>query len=171
MSTELPVFLLDVDGVLNATRPGWGGALRKREVWSNSSGRPFTLRWAPPLIDRIKAIQRDGLAEIRWCTTWCPDAEALEALWAFKPLVRAFTDRPEHKTWAELKAEAAVAVIDSGARLVWTDDTEAGIAPRFYPALAEAEKSGQALLIAPRASRGLQPEDMDRIDTFLKETA
>lgn len=165
---DQPIFLLDVDGVINATRPGWGGPPRKRDVWSSSSGRSFTLRWAPPLIDRIKGIHRDGLAEIRWCTTWCCDADALEALWSLPPLSRAFTDPINGRAAAMAKLAAACQVLAEGRRLVWVDDSEVPTSGETYDRLTFDNK---ALLIAPHTNRGLQPEDMDRIDAFLKETS
>lgn len=157
-----PVWLLDVDGVINANKPGWGAAPRR------ISCAGFTIRWAPALLDRIRQIHRSGLAEIRWSTTWCgfPDqlAELSRALRVDLP--QAFTDRPMSKTWAEVKAEAAVAVLAEGRRLVWTDDDEATVAPDFYPELVPAVAGGRALLIAPRSNRGLQPADMDAIEAF-----
>ena len=48
---EPPVWLLDVDGVLNANKPGWGQAPRKRII----SG--FVVRWAPKLIVRMHRLQ------------------------------------------------------------------------------------------------------------------
>ena len=167
MTAQPPVWLLDVDGVLNANRPGWGAAPRR--VFCAG----YKIRWAPALIDRIRDIHRAGLAEIRWSTTWNQNLFELTNLTRhlrMPDLERAFTDRPMSKTWAELKAEAAVAVLESGRRLVWTDDTEAGVAPDFYPALAAAQADGRALLIAPRENKGLQSEHLDLIDVFCKET-
>lgn len=167
-SAAPPIWLLDVDGVINATRPGWGAAPRKRDVWSSSSNQSFILRWAPPLITRIQRIQRDGLAEIRWCTTWCCDADALETLWSLPPLSRAFTDPINGREASMAKLAAACQVLAEGRRLVWTDDAEVPTSGETYDRLTF---DGQALLIAPHPSRGLQPEDMDRIETFLKETS
>src|SRR5262249_22069995 len=73
---ERPVWLLDVDGVINAGSPGWGGAPRTGNAYS--SGMEFRIRWAPPLVARIRALHDRGAAEIRWCSTWCCDADQLE---------------------------------------------------------------------------------------------
>jgi hypothetical protein len=163
---QQPVWLLDIDGVLNANKPGWGAAPRR----ITCAG--YTIRWAPALIQRINAIERAGAAEVRWSSTWCGEPADLANLSdrIGLHLDSAFTERAAHQTWAEMKAEAAIAVLQTGRPLVWTDDTEAVIAQDFYPQLREAAQNGRALLIAPRPNRGLQPDDLDRIEAFCKET-
>jgi hypothetical protein len=42
-----PVWLLDVDGVINATRPGWGSPPRRASVYAD--GGDWPMRWAPAL--------------------------------------------------------------------------------------------------------------------------
>lgn len=161
--SDAPVWLLDVDGVLNASRPGWGGPPRKATAFSE--GTSYTLRWAPPLLHRIRELHRAGTVDIRWATTWCTDVPELTRVFGLE-LEPAFRDRPPSKTWAEIKAEAAVEVLTAGRRLIWTDDAEVPVAPKFYPALADAAADGRALLIAPRPNRGLQPEHLDAIEGF-----
>jgi hypothetical protein len=162
-----PVWLLDVDGVLNATRPGWGAAPRKSKVWSSSSSFEFTIRWAPALLDRIHNIHRGGLAEIRWCTTWCCDADALELLWHLPELGRAFTEPINGYAASVAKLAAARQVLADGRRLVWTDDAEV---PTSGDLFGDVAADGRALLIAPDERYGLQPRDLDAIEAFLKES-
>ncbi|MGX6604830.1 hypothetical protein ACWKSP_22280 [Micromonosporaceae bacterium Da 78-11] len=159
-----PVWLLDVDGVINASRPGWGAAPTAKQVWSSSSHREFRIRWAPALLNRIRRIHAAGLAEIRWCTTWCADADALEAALGLPHFTRAFTDPINGRVAAMAKLAAASQVLAEGRRLVWTDDTETPTEGELYERLTF---DGKALLIAPHPSRGLQPDDLDRIDAFL----
>ncbi len=163
-----PIWLLDVDGVINASRPGWGAAPRSRQVWSASSGREYKIRWAPALLTRIRRIHAEGLAEIRWCTTWCADASALEAALSLPEFSRAFTDPINGRAAAMAKLAAASQVLAEGRRLIWTDDTETPTSGELYERMTF---DGKALLIAPSASRGLQPEDLDRIDAFLTSAA
>ncbi len=167
MAVAATTWLLDIDGVINANKPGWSAAPRR----THCAG--FVIRWAPALIERIKALHRTGTVDILWASTWCgyPDQLAELSRRVGLPLNPAFSDRPASKTWAELKAETAVAALADGQRLVWTDDDEAGVAPDFYPALGAAVAEGRALLIAPRSNRGLQPEHMDRIEAFANEPA
>lgn len=160
--TTKPVWLLDIDGVINANRPGWSTAPRK------VSCAGLTIRWAPTLIVRIRQLHRAGHVDIRWSSTWCGYPAQLDELstrfGVEFPL--AFGDRPPSKTWADLKVEAAIDVLSCGQRLVWTDDDEVDAARHLFPQLAEAEADGRALLIAPRSSRGLQPGDLDAIEAF-----
>lgn len=159
---EPPVWLLDIDGVINASKPGWSAAPRK------VSCAGFTIRWAPALIVRIRELSRAGLVEIRWSSTWCGYPDQLGDLSTRLGLEfpSAFTDRPPTKTWADLKVEAAIDVLGAGRRLVWTDDDEVGAARHLFPQLSEAEAQGRALLIAPRSNRGLQRNHLDLIEAF-----
>lgn len=81
------------------------------------------------------------------------------------------SDAPE---WADpsplwWKLPAAQRVIDSGRRLIWTDDqfplyrTD----PRTEPGLRAVELSGLALLLGPDPDTGLSPGDLRRIAAFL----
>ncbi len=160
---EPPVWMLDVDGVVNAFgEPGWAEPSR-RIIISGSA-----VRWAPQLIARMRALQAAKLVEIRWSTTWCGDVWDLGLLAMTLELncTPAFSYRPPHKTWGDLKAEAALDVLAAGRRLIWTDDCEVGGARWLFPQFEEAEQDGRALLIEPRPDRGLQPEDLDKIEAF-----
>ncbi|GAA3341400.1 hypothetical protein GCM10020358_32580 [Amorphoplanes nipponensis] len=165
IDVERPVWLLDVDGVVNTTRPGWGAAPRRSLVWSAADNTSYVLRWAPPLIDRIRRLHDGGRVEVRWCTTWCPESERLERLWRLPELARALHADPMPRgaeCWP-LKLAAARAVLAEGRRLVWTDDEAL---PPPGPERDELAGDGRALLIAPRPLRGLQPADLDLIEKF-----
>ncbi|MEV1315468.1 hypothetical protein AB0J14_05205 [Micromonospora arborensis] len=166
MTALPPVWLLDVDGVVNARKPGWGAAPRKRGCWSASDAYEYVMRWAPPLVDRIRDLHKQGVVEVRWCTTWCPDADALERLWALPTLERAFTDHVKGEEAHALKVAAARKVLADGRRLIWTDDD---VVPTDGELHDELVATGRALLIRPKASTGLQPEHMDLIEAFAKE--
>lgn len=156
-----PVMLLDVDGVLNAFQGGGWGPLRRSKVG-------FPIRWAPPLIQRLRDLHHDGTVEIRWSTTWCgfpAQLAQLEELFRFH-CERAFTDRPMSKTWGDLKVEAALQVLGEYRRLIWADDQEAEAGRRLFPRIAAAEREGRALLVCPDSVLGLQPEQLDQIEEF-----
>lgn len=132
MTSPPPVWLLDVDGVLNASKPGWGGPPRK----TNVAG--LTIRWAPPLVARIRTLHASGVVEVRWSTTWCgyPDQLADLGTLFHLDLESAFGDRPMSKTWADLKVEAAMGVLTEGRRLVGpttTRSTPPGACSRNWP--------------------------------------
>lgn len=158
-----PVWLLDIDGVINGSprEAGWGGPPSKVKAG-------FPVYYEPRLIDRIRAVHMSGRAEVRWCTTWCGWPDQLKHLGALLDLdlSSAFGDRPASKTWADLKVEAALDVLREGRRLIWTDDSEVSAACDLFPLLARAEFEGRALLIEPVSERGLRPEHLDSIEAF-----
>jgi hypothetical protein len=153
------VWLLDVDGVINV---GWGAAPRAGTV--HVGGLPCNLQWAPGLIARILAIQATGSVDIRWCTTWCDDADQLELLFGLPRLDRTWSHAIDGSYAGIAKLAAARAVIDTGDRLIWTDD---GAVPTSGPVHDELVSTGRALLIAPVPDRGLEPEHLDAIEAFI----
>lgn len=161
-AVQKPVWLLDVDGVLNASRPGWSAAPRIRSAYS--AGFEYRIRWAPALLSRIRALQADGRVDIRWCTTWCADAAQLEQMFELPVLARAWAGRLLGEEAAVAKLAAARQVLAEGRWLIWTDDTEV---PVHGPVWEELTATGRALLIRPKASLGLQSRDLDAIDAFI----
>ncbi len=166
-----PVWLLDVDGVLNAVKPGrvWKAAPFHATVTVDVG---YRLRWAPGLVKRIRGLHAEGVVEIRWCTSWCPYASAVElALNMPRDLPRALTDGQCEMFGRQLdaaKAGAALGVWDEGRRLVWTDDTAVAAAAGLHDQLTAG---GRGLLIAPDSRFGLTPQHMDRIEDFARPAA
>lgn len=159
-----PVWLLDVDGVLNATRPGWNAAPRNGTAYGG--GHPYRLRWAPALITRIRALHHTGNVTLRWCTTWCADADQIERLLGLPLLERCWTDPISHSAAPAAKLAAARTVLDHGHRLIWTDDDAV---PTSGPTHDELVATGRTLLISPLPNRGLQPEHLDTIEAFISD--
>jgi hypothetical protein len=166
VTIDPPVLLLDIDGVINV-RPHVGG-------WDTppvkvKAGVP--IYYEPRVVDAIRDLHASGDVEVRWCTTWCgyPALNILERVLDVR-FERVFADRPLSKTWADLKVEAAVHVLDEARRLIWVDDDEVGAGRRLFPCLAVAEASGRALLIEPESERGLQPEHLRLIGAFARST-
>jgi hypothetical protein len=165
LGDQRPVWLLDVDGVLNAHKPGWGAAPTKHDVWSSVMSRSFTIRFAPSLLRRIREIHRAGRVEIRWCTTWCGDTAALEKALALPAFAQCWTEYRNGRAGSEAKLAAARAVLAEGRRLVWTDDNE--VPPESWPLHAELARDGRALLIRPDERYGLQPDHLDAIEAYV----
>lgn len=155
-------WLLDVDGVINAARPGWGAAPRRGHAYA--IGREWRIRWAPALATRIREIHAAGVVEVVWATTWCPDADQIERLLRLPPLRRAWTDHRHGPAARDAKFAAALTELEAGRRLVWTDDEAI---PTDPDRLAQLDG---ALLIAPEPGRGLQPADVDAIVAFSGHT-
>jgi len=156
-----PVWLLDVDGVLNATRPSWGTAPFR--AYAHAGGHEWRMTWAPKLIHRILELHRSGEVEIRWCSTWCNDAAEVERIMHLPKFPPAFVV-PDGGYVGDLKLAAARAVLADDCRLIWTDDDET---PTCGPIYDELTAGGRGLLIAPNPRRGLQPPDLDAIEEFL----
>ncbi|MCX5066744.1 hypothetical protein OOJ91_12895 [Micromonospora lupini] len=162
-----PVWLLDVDGVVNAREPGWSAAAREGTAYY--SGVDYILRWAPALIERIEALHLAGTVEVRWCSTWCAYVDQLERLWSLPELGRAFTEDINGYAAILAKIAAARRVIAEGRRLVWTDDDVVPM-PNDGPLHGELTADGRALLIRPDHRVGLQPEHLDAIEAFAQQT-
>jgi hypothetical protein len=159
-----PVWLLDVDGVINVARPGWGAAPRSGNAYSG--GTAYRMRWAPALIERIRMLHRTGNVEIRWCSTWCAEAEQIERLFTLPRLNRSWCHQLSATAASAAKLATARAVLDQGRHLIWTDDAEV---PTSGPIYDELTRHHRALLIAPSPRRGLQPEHLDAIEAFAAE--
>lgn len=164
----IPVWLLDVDGTLNAFAGGgpdlgWGDTRVDRVQGPTTL---WTLRWAPPLLDRIRALLDAGLVEIRWCTTWTEQVRILEELLDLPALPVEVIPGPGELN-QDAKIAAALAVLAAGRPLVWADDNaipepgEAGWDDAF-----EAPGAPR-LFITPEPTHGLQPEHLDAIERFL----
>lgn len=151
-------WLLDVDGVINATKAGWSSAPFSGNAYY--LGQSYRMHWAPQLISRIRTIHASGSVSIVWATSWCGDTDQLEALFKLPALPSAASQRMEGSD----KYKAALAVVDSGQKLIWTDDE---FTPEFGPWYDELTKYNSSLLIRPSARRGLRSTDLDRIDQFI----
>lgn len=163
---DIPVWLLDVDGVINARKPGWSARPSRRHAYASCSRQQLPLWYAPALLARIRAAHAAGLAEIRWATTWCCEVDALEKAFSLPHFEPCWTDHINGRAAAMAKLACAAQVLADGRRLVWTDDSETPTSGETYERLTF---DGRALLIAPNPARGLQPDDMDRIEAFCRK--
>lgn len=163
------VWLLDVDGVINARRAGWGRAAVHHHV-CDSEGTSWRMTFEPKLLEFVREVADRPDAEVVWSTTWCGSAHVLEELWELPELRRAFTV-PAGKYTGDLKLQAVRAELAQGNRVIWTDDTEvpdvAG-SSRDVALHIELMMSRRALLIRPDGRRGLRPADMLAIRDFLE---
>jgi hypothetical protein len=163
-----PVWLLDVDGVLNAARPGWDETPRQGIAFVGEVG--YRLQWAPTLIRRIAALHHGGGVEVRWATTWVDHIDQVEGLLRLPRLDTAFNDIDvvNAEEGVARKVQAALDVVEVEQRpLIWTDDSAI---PQHGGVLDRLDRAGlPVLLIAPGSRYGLQPEDLAAIDDFLAE--
>lgn len=157
------MWLLDVDGVINVDKPNavWDSIAEGHAI---ADHKWYRMRWAPLLIRHIRDMHVLGLVEVVWCTTWCDYAHNLEELWQLPKLKRAFTDFDINSSVTHMKVGAASNVLDSGRRLIWTDD----VVPRKKHLFTEEIAAGNALLIGPDAWFGLTNTHITRIKTFIE---
>lgn len=175
---EKPVWLLDIDGVVNAVAPG---ALTREAVWPGADwvfgtaggwdGHIFSIIAAKPVIDFINKVHEEGLAEIRSLTTWGEHAVNVWRLLGL-PEFPCQTEYPVDTTqkyghWWKQPCAEHVALVE-GRDLIWTDDqlhTELSISSRY-----RLQKAG-ALLIRPNDMTGLVAADLARVDAYLQASA
>lgn len=157
-NADKPIWLLDVDGVINIDRsswyesPHWGIAYYR--------GTPYKIKWCPSLVKRIKAVIDADSATAMWCTTWCEAADQIERLLGLPPLPRVFKDLPrDFDVSNSRKREIAEDIVKSGVRLIWTDDL--AVSHDF------AAGNERVLAIQPSSNRGLTPEHMNQIEAFI----
>ena len=181
--TGLPVWLLDIDGVINAfptiRQPGsW-----RRNQRMRVKVRRFTVEVARPVLDFIHKVHEEGLAEIRWHTTWQHDAPNLGEILGLPNF--AVQDSPEFRyrrnntpiwlgadvlDWWKLPAAERV-LLDEGRPLLWTDDDAADLSD--YTCGQLASYGPPLLIVAPDPVTGMVQADLDNIWNFLttrKET-
>src|SRR3954467_10311157 len=72
-TTDVPILLLDVDGVLNAAR------LDLPDGWQRGTFNGFVLSWDPTAPARLRELHESGRVEIQWLTTWTTNADRLLA--------------------------------------------------------------------------------------------
>ena len=159
------VWFLDVDGPLNASKAGWDRAPTRRHV-RTADGISYRLTWEPKLVRTIGAMHTNGVVEVRWCTTWCPETHLLENLWGLPSLPRCWDEYPEGNYVGDLKLNSVLAALESGRRVIWTDDTETPTPEINGDLYRKLVSMGDILLIRPNSTRGLRPTDMDQITMF-----
>jgi hypothetical protein len=161
-----PIWLLDVDGVLNAVtvepdRTAW-------PQWTTgtayTSGRGYPITFSPAVTGVIRDLHDRGLVEVRWLTTWAQDANRD---------LRRLLDLPEFPVVGRPGGSAvwwklpyAQEVGREGRPLIWTDD-ELGYSAEAMDWLNGLEQP--ALAIAPHPAVGLRREHLDKVSGFLTD--
>ena len=173
MSETKPIWLLDVDGVINA--------LSHPESWPDSqegiahlSDGSFKICWSPELIEEIKLLSK--FIEIRWLTTWGKLANT-----ALRPLVGLPDEFPVQAepvyetgygggnyqyTTFDWKFIAAKEALKEGRPIIWTDD-DAWTEDMKREICAEADsKKIPILMIRPQVLNGLSKNHISTIKEF-----
>jgi hypothetical protein len=177
-----PVWLLDIDGVVNALAPGplpraWPeDEWVQRVVHANVPGRgPMVLPIlaARPVLTFVGDVVRSGSADVVWHSTWRASAVTdLAPMLGLPPIpisvapewmpewTPKWTQRADGVWW---KLPAAQRVVAAGRPLVWTDD-DLGVLADQVAALAEHPDT---LLIGPDPQTGITADQLETIAAFL----
>lgn len=170
--TPLPVWLLDIDGVINAfTTPAY---VWPADQWvrteAHDGNRMWEQRAARPVLDFIRTVHEGHFAEIRWHTTWQHHAHNVAAVLGLPTFP--VQDAPEFAGYLDgtavgwWKVPAVRRVLAEERRpVVWTDDEmNHYLTRRQWDQLATA---GVLHAIAPHDQTGLTPKHLRRIADWL----
>lgn len=176
--SDRPVWLLDIDGVLNVfgdepDRAPWpAGSWRRFPATDASTRVTWPIVVAEPVAAFIREVHESGRAEVRWHTTWQQSANRIAERLALPelevhpaPEFRDFRDAP-----AWWKLPGALRVIEDEHRpLIWTGDeaTEDRIPARQYERINRFPN----LLIAPRQHIVLTRKHLRTMDRHLTHLA
>jgi len=159
---EPPLWLLDVDGVVNALDPG-------QHAWPDFTtfrARGFTIRYSPSLLARVAALHAQGRVEVRWLTTWWETAnQHLGEAFGLPELVVANTEQEfsARGQWWKLPVAQRLRA-ETGRRLVWTDDDLTHVDDAVDWVRAQGD---EVLAISPNTYVGLTPADLDTIEAWV----
>lgn len=156
MTHSLPVWFLDVDGVVSPYGVGDG--------WTGETlypGRPgdLTVPFRREVVEAISRVHDGGLVEVRWLTTW--DSDLLRA-WEDVGLGPFQVNRPEEgrrRWWKANVVEQWMRQNPTG-RVVWTDDD-------LTPARLRGFEKERMLALAPEPHVGLTLKHLVRIERWL----
>lgn len=179
--TEKPVWLLDVDGVINACPyDGQFPSTYPIETWSliygTAQGKQWPIRYSSSLIERINELSEH--AEIRWHTTWTEDAPALGAQLGLKEFKVAdtsgyyqqkFSGYVNYSNYNWWKFQAAEDVLrNEGRHLVWTDD-DLGSEWQHLIADIARECELNVICVQPQTYCGLREAELNEVEKFISK--
>ena len=164
---DAPIWLLDVDGVLNALAqhpdplvwPDYRHTrARAQRAW-------FPITYSPTACARVREWHQAGLVEIRWLTTWGHEANTSLAGELGLPQAEVVGLPGSSQVWWKLPMAQQVHLAEPHRRLVWTDDQL-----QFCPPALDwlDELGGSALGLTPEPTTGLSPADLAAIEEFLR---
>jgi hypothetical protein len=169
-TSDVPILLLDVDGVLNAP------LVDLPEGWRRGTFNGFMLSWDPTVTGRLRELHESGRVEIHWLTTWTTNADRLLAEPMGLPRGLKTHGRADaaptgflgplsgRSGWWKLAAAREVAEAEPDRRIVWIDDDLAEQAADTGEWLAAHP---HVLVVAPDLFAGLTHAQLDEIESWL----
>ena len=168
----VPVWLLDIDGVINAVSRKPPKHVWPEDQWTTGKARDKGRNWpmlgALPVMEFIRRVHETGQAEIRWHTTWQDKALEVGEMFGLPEFAVAkapeFLERETDVWW---KLPAAERVVREECRpLIWADD-DITWSLAHYDVDAELRAHAPALLISPDETTGLMRKHLRQISDFL----
>lgn len=162
-----PIWLLDVDGVLNAfdeSRP----VLGDWDDWTGFTANAFPIRYSPTMTKRILALHESGAVEVQWLTTWGRLAnEHLSEQFGF-PEFKVAAEMPFRERNGWWKLEVVQSLFDQGHSIIWTDDDipVSTSTLLWISSVADMRRDDDLLALAPRGA--ISQEDMKDIEKWLE---
>lgn len=157
-----PMLFLDVDGTLSPHGSGIGeGDVSGAEWAALYEGRvgDLAVPYRPKVVQRIQRLQRMGLIEVRWLTTWEPsllsawEAVGLGPFRSAKPV-----QNGRRRSWESNTVEQWMRA-NPDRRAIWVDDDLTRSRLRGFD-------RSRLLAIAPKPSYGLTDAHLARIEAW-----
>lgn len=167
-----PIWLLDIDGVLNALARKPDPQVWPKGVWvtqavENRTGI-YTITISQSVIDFINEIDNARLVDIVWHTTWQAEANNVANLFGLNrfPIWPApeYGESLGYRTdlsWSWWKAPGFQRALDTRRPVIWTDDDISLVDQRKFAG------QKQALVIAPNSALGLAPKHLRAISGYI----
>lgn len=158
-----PMLFLDVDGTLSPYGSGITEADVSTGEWATLyEGRvsDLTVPYRPVVVQRIQSMQRRGLIEVRWLTTWQPSSlTAWEpvGLGPFRPAKP--VQNGSRKSWKSNTVEQWMKA-NPDRRAIWADDD-------LTPSRLRGFDRSRLLAISPDPTKGLTDRQLDRIERWV----
>lgn len=170
-----PLWLLDVDGVLNAVSELT--TLRKldpQEHWTDyqlGEARGYNIIWSRTVAERIGTLHTEGHVEVQWLTTWEEHAQTeIAPLLGLPHFELAGKREYEGPGWWKLPLAQRATTLQRP--FVWTDDDITAGTGAIEWAKQRLEHGGApAALVTPKWDLGITPKQLAFIEKFVAEVS
>lgn len=169
-----PIWLLDIDGVINADPFKVPTHVWPEDQWmirmvEDSRGKAWKITAAQPVLDFINRVHNHKWAEVVWLTTWqrgannVSDALGIPRLPVIENPMERSTRYAGRDWW---KLAEFFKQLSLGRPIVWTDDD---ISTEILGLTRSGSEVGgpQSFLVSPKGSEGLGPWHLKKIAKFL----
>ena len=171
--TPRPRLFLDIDGVVNAPRPGWPETTTF--TVSDHRGAGYVINYsitvAPAMVAEIDRLRADHDLELVILSTWLENpamvADLTRALGALRGGRLLTAPRPKLSGWRPptWKRDAVLGDLDrKPGPFIWADDEEVAA----HGPIVKAALQLPSLMIAPDPARGLTRAHLAAVRTFLE---